>query len=213
MAQRTSGIRSVLSVPAVYELFQRAIGSPNVRDEYVHRHVRPAAGDRILDIGCGPGNILAYLPDVSYVGADLSTAYIESASRRFGDRGTFKVAGVDDLDPEALGEFDVVIAKSVLHHIDDAQARKLFSVAAQVLAPTGRLVTLDAGFSDGQSRLSKFVVGQDRGANVRSDGHYVELAREFFTNVEATVHHDLLRVPYTHVILDCAMPTTTAAAR
>jgi SAM-dependent methyltransferase len=206
MTERTSGIRSLLSVPAIYELLQKGIGSPNVRREFIERHVRPSAGDRVLDIGCGPGSLLLSFPDVTYVGVDPSADYIASATRRFGDRGTFTVAGVDDLDPEQLGEFDLVVAKSVLHHIDDTQARKLFAVAAQVLTPVGRLVTLDAGYASGQSALSKFVVGQDRGANVRTDDAYVELACESFGRVEATVHHHLLRVPYTHVFLDCAVP-------
>jgi SAM-dependent methyltransferase len=206
MTERTSGIRSLLSVPAVYELLERGLGSQRVRDEYVREHVRPVAGERVLDIGCGPGDILRSFPEVTYVGVDPSAAYIASATRRFSGRGSFSVAGVDDLDPEELGEFDLVIAKSVLHHIDDTQARRFFEVAARVLAPGGRAVTLDAGFADGQSALSRFVVGQDRGANVRTEDRYVELAREYFAEVKATVHHRLLRIPYTHVILDCADP-------
>ena len=208
MTERTSGIRSLLSVPALYELLQQVIGSPRVRDEFINRHVRPSDGDRILDIGCGPGNLREYFGDVTYVGLDPSADYIKAANRRFGDRGRFFVAGVDDLDVHDLGEFDIVIAKSVLHHIDDDQARRLFRTAARVLVTGGRLVTLDAAFVEGQSAASRFVVGQDRGANVRSDHHYVELAREFFTDVTATVHHRLLRVPYTHVFLDCASPVT-----
>jgi SAM-dependent methyltransferase len=206
MTERTSGIRSLLSVPVVYELLERGLGSQRVRDEYVRAHVRPRTGERVLDIGCGPGDILRFLPEVTYVGVDPNAAYIASASRRFTGRGTFSVAGVDDLDSKELGEFDLVLAKSVLHHIDDKQAQKLFDVAAQVLAPGGRVVTLDAGFADGQSALSRFVVGQDRGANVRTADRYVELAGQYFAEVKATVHHRLLRVPYTHVILDCALP-------
>jgi SAM-dependent methyltransferase len=162
VAQRTSGLRSVLSLPAAYELFQQIVGSPAVRHEFIDNHVRPKAGDRVLDIGCGPGDILEFLPNVAYVGVDLSPRYIASATKKFGDRGTFSVSGVDDLDASRLGVFDIAIAKSVLHHVDDAQASKLFEVVSRILAPGGRLVTLDAGFAEGQSALSRYVVGKDR---------------------------------------------------
>lgn len=204
MVERTSGIRSLLSVPAVYELMQRAFGSPRVGEEFIRGHVRPVEGDRVLDIGCGPGDILRHLPAVRYVGVDPSVDYIASARRRFGVRGVFRVAGVDDLEPADLGAFDVVIAKGVLHHLDDAQADRLFRVAAQVLAPSGRLVTIDPAYADGQSAASRFMVGQDRGRNVRRDTAYVALARRYFDQVEVTVHQRLLRIPYTHVILETA---------
>ena len=206
MAERTTGLRSLLTLPAAYELFQQVVGSPNVRSEFIDNHVRPKKGDRLLDIGCGPGDILTYLPEVAYTGVDLNPRYISSAQKKYGGRGTFSVAGVDDLVADRLGTFDIVIAKSLLHHIDDTQVRRLFEMVTRILAPAGRLVTLDAGYAQGQSALSRFVVGKDRGANVRADSHYVALAREWFDEVDVTVHHRLLRMPYTHVLLDCSSP-------
>jgi len=206
MAQTTSGIRAVLSVPLVYETFQRVVGSPRVRRELVDNYVRPRPGLRVLDIGCGPGDLITYLPGVEYTGTDLSEAYIESARRRFGDRGRYFAGRVSSLDPETLGQFDVVIAKSLLHHIDEDEALHLFESASSVLAEGGRLVTLDAAYTPDMSRGSRFVVSRDRGQSILTPEGYVELAHRAFADVEIAVHHDLLRIPYTHVIMSCERP-------
>lgn len=207
MAQTTKGIRSVLSIPAVYETFQQVVGSPRVRRELVDRYVATRPGMRVLDIGCGPGDLIEHLPpDIDYTGTDLSASYIESARRRFGARGRYFVGRVEDLDAEQLGEFDVVIAKSLLHHIDEDEALHLFQVASSVLAPGGRLVTLDAAYTDDMSRASRFVVSRDRGQSILTPEGYERLARRAFAEVEVAVHHDLLRIPYTHVFLSCSKP-------
>ena len=131
MAQTTSGIRAILSNPKVYAAFQLVVGSQRVRTELIDTYVKPEPGLRVLDVGCGPGVLVEYLPGVDYTGTDLSEAYIEAAQRRYGDRGRFFVGRVDDLDADELGTFDVIIAKSLLHHIDEDEILHLFDVAAK----------------------------------------------------------------------------------
>lgn len=196
----------MLSIPLVYETFQRVVGSHRVRRELVDTYVKPRPGLRVLDIGCGPGDLIEYLPDVDYTGSDLSEAYIESARRRFGDRGRYFAGRVEELDADDLGEFDVVIAKSLLHHVDEDEALHLFKVSSQVLADGGRLVTLDAAYTPDMSRASRFVVSRDRGQSILTPEGYVALARKAFADVEHSVHHDLLRMPYTHVFMSCSNP-------
>ena len=206
MAQTTKGLRSVLSSPMVYETFQQVVGSPRVRRELVERYVKPRPGLRVLDVGCGPGDLIEHLPSVAYTGTDLSAAYIASARRRFGDRGRYYVGRVEDLDPDEVGEFDVVIAKSLLHHIDEDEALHLFDVASGALAEGGRLVTLDAAYTSDMSRAARFVVSRDRGQSILAPAGYESLARRAFAEVEMSVHHDLLRIPYTHVFMSCSQP-------
>lgn len=211
MAQTTKGLRSVLSVPLVYEAFQRAVGSDRVRRRLVDGYVHPAPGLRVLDIGCGPGDLVTYLPGVDYTGTDLSAEYVESARRRFGDRGRFIQGRVADLDAEELGRFDVVIAKSLLHHIDEDEALHLFASASRVLSEGGRLVTLDAAYTADMSRGARWVVSRDRGQSILHPEGYAALARRAFADVTVTVHHDLLRIPYTHVFMSCERPLARTA--
>ena len=102
-----------------------------------------------------------------------------------------------------------MLATGVLHHLDDDRAVSLFNLARRALKPGGRLVTYDGCFVAGQPKLARFVVSRDRGQYVRESAEYAKLAAQVFTQVRSFVRHDLLRIPYTHVILQCfsSMPS------
>ena len=110
--------------------------------------------------------------------------------------------GLTAVDQEAAS-FDLVLATGVLHHLDDSQAVRLFDLARRALKPGARLFTYDGCFVAGQPKLARFVVSQDRGKYVRESAEYAKLAAQVFPHVRSFVRHDLLRIPYTHVILQC----------
>jgi len=200
------GLRSILSLPAVYRAFTGSVAARDFRQVYVNEHVRPRAGDRVLDIGCGPADILRYLPEVEYVGIDISPRYIAAARARYGSRGTFACQPVEEFVVDRAGCYDLVLATGVVHHLDDAAAAQLFRAARTALRPGGRLVTIDGCFVAGQSRAARFLLSRDRGQFVRPLEEYLRLAREAFPDVEPCVRHDLLRIPFTHLILECTNP-------
>lgn len=200
MGQKTTGWRRIFSVPTVYRAAQNGIGSPNVRSTLVERYLRPADRDRILDIGCGTGELVEYLPDVDYVGHDPSEEYVLAARQKYGDRGRFLHGGVGEVEL-ADGSFDLAVAKGVLHHLDDDVARALFDEAAAALRPGGRIVTIDPTITDGQSPIARFLASRDRGQNVRAPEQYHDLVSSSFASAEVEVHHDLLRLPYSHAVV------------
>lgn len=205
MGQVTSGVRSVLSHPSVYNVVQSAFGARASRREVIAKYVRPAPGCRLLDIGCGTGEILELLPeDVEYWGFDLSPEYISSARARYGFRGRFECADVAQyLSTNDLPAADIVIAIGVLHHLDPGPAEDLIEIAWLALREGGRLVTVDPTFAQGQSRSSTWLVGRDRGQGVLRPEGFAALAATRFNDPTVTVRHDLLRIPYSHCIVEC----------
>lgn len=207
MAQTTTGVRSVLSAAVVYDGFQRLVGADSLRETIATDYLLVGPHRRILDIGCGTAEILRFLPDdVEYVGFDASPKYIESARSRFGDRGIFFAKLVTDADLGALGDFDLVMAMSVLHHLSDAEADHVFGLGARALADGGRMFSNDPCLVPGQSPIARAVIQRDRGQNVRSPAGYRALAEARFSDVTVDVRHDLLHIPYSHALLTCSRP-------
>jgi SAM-dependent methyltransferase len=196
-------LRNILARARVYSLFARLIGAERGRRLHIERYIRPRVGDRILDIGCGPADILEALPAVEYHGFDLSAIYIEAARKRFGGRGQFHVEAVSAELVRKYAGFDLVLATGVLHHLTDDEAVNLFRVAKAALKPGGRLVTLDGCFVAEQPRIARYLLKKDRGEHIRDEATYVSLARQVFTDVTPTLTHDLLRIPYTHLVMEC----------
>lgn len=194
------GIKVILNNPAIYRLFSYILGSDH--SKFVERYVRPKKNDIILDIGCGPADILKCLPEVKYIGFDINQAYIDAAKRRYNNRGTFYCKMVT-ADAISGVDADIVLAVGVLHHLNDQECLDLFSLAYSSLKKGGRLITLDGCFINGQSMLSRYIVSKDRGKFVRQQQQYRELAGLIFTDVAVNVVNDLIRIPYTHIIMEC----------
>jgi SAM-dependent methyltransferase len=197
-------LSAVLKLPAGYRFFRWLIGGENACRIYLAEYVKPVPGEKILDLGCGPADVLNYLPAVHYTGLDISEDYIRSAKRRFGSRGRFLCGdvGLESLEEEQ-GGFDAVLAIGVVHHLDDEQAAGLFDLARRALRPAGRLVTYDGCYVPQQSRLARWLLANDRGKFVRRQEDYLKLASVRFAKVEPCLRHDLLRIPYTHLIMRC----------
>jgi SAM-dependent methyltransferase len=212
MGQVTTGIRRILSLPAVYDTLQCLLGGDKARHWLVNDVIRPETGQAILDLGCGTGAILDHLPDdVTYAGFDISERYIARARARRPGFGTFHSRAFRREDLGMLPKFDTAIAAALLHHLSDEEVESLFELVAAALKPGGRLVSIDACLVTPQNPIARFLIRHDRGRNVRSPAEYERLARRWFPEVKGRVRHRSW-VPYTHWIMECGMPRSGPGA-
>ena len=200
--ERTTGWRRLLSHPLVYEAVQYLVGAKRGLRILLERHIRPRPGQSILDIGCGPAEIIKFLPDVRYCGVDRSASYIARAQRVFGDRATFHLGDVADLPLDRLGRFDIAIAIGVLHHIDDRTAEEMLVSAREALEPGGRLITADPCYFAGQDPLTRFIIGKDRGQHVRMIDSYLDLVRRVFPDAQRHHIRGFLPVPHSVCVIE-----------
>lgn len=196
----------MLSAPWVFRAYQHAVGANALKREIIDTFVKPRSGQRLLDLGCGTGDVVEYLADVDYLGLDVNERYVAHARDRFGAPAAFLVADVLEIDARQLGRFDLVHAHGLLHHLEDAQAARVCALAAEVLMPSGRFVTVDPCLHADQSSLARFTVKMDRGKAVRTLDGYRELAEPSFGGVHSMIGHTPLRIPHTTAVLVCVEP-------
>lgn len=202
MAQITHGLRAILGHPIVYNIFQRVMGAKRVRTILVTDFIRPQPNMNVLDIGCGPAEILDYLPAVNYWGFDISNAYIQQAVARYGQKGTFVCKILSPKDLQNLPTFDLVLAIGLLHHLDDESATALINIAYNSLKPGGRLVTIDPCLVANQNPIARYLILKDRGQNVRTRDGYSALISTVFSEYRIDVRHKSW-IPYTHCYMEC----------
>lgn len=102
---------------------------------------RVAPGQRVLEIGCGSGRLLASLEPSRGVGIDLSAPAVERARRTYPGENLRFVEG-DGADPHVLstvgGPFDVILLVNVVTELVDVQ--RAFEVLQTVCHPRTRLL-------------------------------------------------------------------------
>ena len=105
--------------------------------------------DRVLDMGCGIGNILIALAErtafeLPPVGTDVAPALVEMGKREVAVAGLdgrieLLVAPATRL-PFDDGRFDLVLTSHVIKHLDEVALASAFREVARVLAPGGRFL-------------------------------------------------------------------------
>jgi ubiquinone/menaquinone biosynthesis C-methylase UbiE len=167
-------VPGVITYARAYELLSVAVFAGSRRRTF-GRLVDLAGvtpGDRVLDVGCGPGYLTALAaeaaaPGGSAVGIDPSVPMIDQARRMRGAANcSFEVGRAEALDA-ADGAFDVVVSSLAVHHIPEAVRATAFAEVFRVLRPGGRILLAD--FRPPSSRLGRHLVGVTAGPGMRDN--------------------------------------------
>ncbi len=149
--ERAEVERNVRAYRKAHRRYERAHGEifNEVEQERLHACMRravDAAGAsqggalRALDLGCGTGNLTVHMLDLraAVVAADVSPEFLRRVEYRFRGRPVeaVRVNGTN-LDGMRDGEFDLVAAYSVLHHIPNYLS--MVAELHRVLRPGGIL--------------------------------------------------------------------------
>lgn len=132
----------------LYDPFTRLAGVGRVHDQLLDR-AELRGGQRILEIGCGTGNLLAALvrrlPDAEALGIDPDPGALAKARRKAARRKLpirYERAFAGEL-PVPDGSVDRVLSSFMLHHLDDDERARALREVRRVLRPGGQVHVVD----------------------------------------------------------------------
>ena len=85
MSQKNKGVYNLLSNSFFYSLVQRVMSATSFREKIIKKYITKN-NVKVLDVGCGPAEILDVLPKIQYYGIDINPIYINSAKRKYESR-------------------------------------------------------------------------------------------------------------------------------
>lgn len=135
----------------IYDPFMRLIARERTFKGGLVERLGLHAGDRVLDVGCGTGTLVAMIrqryPGAQVTGVDGDPTILERARRKAADAGidaSFHTALAGAL-PFSDGAFEHVTSTLMAHHLTTEEKAQMFAEVRRVLAPGGVFHLVDIG--------------------------------------------------------------------
>ena len=127
------------------------------------RKLIPANAANVLDLGCGPGDVMIRLaracPSLKITAVDGSPAMIQLAQTAIEECGlSMTISAMQGYVPGLplpVGQFDAVLSKDFLHHLPDPMA--LWSEIRRLIKPGGFICVMDLRRPDSPEAAQKIV--------------------------------------------------------
>ena len=195
-------MKSLLNFSIFYNLFQNFLGAKRARKIFSKEYINSNKSNRILDLCCGPCDILPHLEFSQYVGVDFNENHINHSKKKYREykNASFILEDIDLFLNNHTMKFDIILFLGGMHHIDDEKLTNILQKIQACLAPNGRLITLDGCFEPQLSWFTKMMLANDQGQFVRTKEDWIDIFTAVFTDYKYSIRKDLLHVPYNHII-------------
>ena len=203
MSQRINQIYNFINSPLVYRIIQYIMSGTSFRNSIIKKNIRKS-NLKILDIGCGPAQILEQIPRCDYYGYDIDQRSIQYAKKKYRQKNYhFYCKKFNKTEIKKLPKFDFVIFFGILHHLSNKEADKMLTLCKRTMKKNSKLLTEDPILVEKQNIIAKFLIEKDRGINVRQKKEYINLLKKHFKKIKNKVTHQFF-IPYTWFTTICS---------
>lgn len=175
-------MKRILKIPQFYKFYINLIGGKKFFKNYVEKYVSPKENQTILELGCGSGNILYYLPKtIDYTGLDLNSKCIKYCKKKF-PSFEFLIKDVSDFNLNKT--FDIIFSEGIMACLSDEQIEKMLKNICKHSKKDTKIILSDMNFCKENTKLQNFFLKQERGKYLRSTKDFIKIYSKFNNEFE-----------------------------
>ena len=201
MSQKNSIFYNFLSSTYIYIGLQKLMSATYVRKNFVKNHIKK--GHNVIDVGSGPSSILSDLPEINYYGYDINSSHIEYAKKKYPNKNFhFFCKKLNKNEIYKLPKFDCALLLGLVHHLNDKEFITIICLIKNLLKKNGKILILDNVIVKNQNFISRFLIKNDKGDNIRSLNQYKIILNKYFSKIKYQVNNQRF-IPYTWLKITC----------